>query len=142
MVDKLFFRGELFALRCSFKNLPMLCPIFLGSVFYKVFYIKDGLDFPSAHGYRSVRSVGGGHRACEYHATLVSEKQQGKPNSQSSPQTAPIDDAVNLTSEKHDPNAQMNHLHKRRKQKDLAEGTGVVPAKYTPKVKLEIFSQL
>ena len=52
------------------------------------------------------------------------------------------DDAVNLTSEKHDPNAQMNHLHKRRKQKDLAEGTGVVPTKYPPKVKLEIFSQL
>ena len=25
---------------------------------------------------------------------------------------APIDDAVNLTSEKHDPNAQMNHLQK------------------------------
>ena len=52
------------------------------------------------------------------------------------------DDVVNLTSEKYDPNAQMNHLHKRRKQKDLAEGTGVVPAKYLPKVKLEIFSQL
>ena len=52
------------------------------------------------------------------------------------------DDAVNLTSELHDPNAQVNHLHKRRKQKDLAEGTGVVPAKYPPKVKLEIFSQL
>ena len=86
--------------------------------------------------------VGGGHQACEYHTTLVSEKQQGKPNSQSSPQTTPTDDAVNLTSEKHDPNAQMNHLHKRRKQKDLAEGTGVVPAKYPPKVKLEIFSQL
>ena len=58
------------------------------------------------------------------------------------PQTTPIDDVVNLTSEKHDPNAQMNHLHKRRKQKDLAEGTGVVPVKYPPKVKLEIFSQL
>ena len=53
-----------------------------------------------------------------------------------------IDDAVNLTSEKHDPYAQISHLHKRRKQKDLAEGTGVVPAKYLPKVKLEIFSQL
>ena len=52
------------------------------------------------------------------------------------------DDAVNLTSEKHNPNAQMNHLHNRRKQKDLAEGTGVVSAKYPPKVKLEIFSQL
>ena len=52
------------------------------------------------------------------------------------------DDAVNLTSELHDPNAQVNHLHKRRKQKDLAEGIGVVPAKYPLKVKLEIFSQL
>ena len=55
MVDKLFFRGELFALRCSFKNLPMLCPILIGSLFYEVFYTKDGLDFPFAHGYRSVR---------------------------------------------------------------------------------------
>ena len=52
------------------------------------------------------------------------------------------DDAVNLTSEKHDPYAQIIHLHKRRKQKDLAEGTGVVPAKYPPNVKSEIFSQL
>ena len=52
------------------------------------------------------------------------------------------DDAVNLTSEKHDSYAQISHLHKRRKQKDLAEGTGGVPAKYPPKVKLEIFSQL
>ena len=53
-----------------------------------------------------------------------------------------LDDAINLTSELHDPNAQVNYLHERRKQKDLAEGTGVVPAKYPPKVKLEIFSQL
>ena len=52
------------------------------------------------------------------------------------------DEAVNLTSEKHDPCAQISHLHKRRKQKYLAEGTGVEPAKYPPKVKLEIFSQL
>ena len=86
--------------------------------------------------------VGGGHQACEYHATLVSRKRQVRPNSQLFPQTALIDDAVNLTSEKHDPNAQMNHLHKRRKQKDLVEGTSVVPAKYPPNVKLEIFSQL
>ena len=55
---------------------------------------------------------------------------------------APTDDAVNLTNELHDLNAQVNHLHKRRKQKDLAEGTGVVLAKYSLKVKLEIFSQL
>ena len=54
---------------------------------------------------------------------------------------APADDAVNLTNEKDDPNAQMNHLHNRRKQKDLAKGIDVVPAKYPPKVKLEIFSQ-
>ena len=53
-----------------------------------------------------------------------------------------VDDAVNLTSEKHDPNAQMNHLQKEEKKKDLAEGTDVVPTKYPPKVKLEIFSQL
>ena len=53
-----------------------------------------------------------------------------------------FDEAVNLTSEKHDPCAQTSHLHKRRKQEYLAEGTGVEPAKYPPKVKLEIFSQL
>ena len=58
------------------------------------------------------------------------------------PQTTPIDDVVNLTSEKNDPNAQVNHLHKRRKQEDVAKGTGVVSAKYSPKVKLEVFSQL
>ena len=63
-------------------------------------------------------------------------------NSHRSPQTALTDDAVNLTSEKHDPNAQMNHLQKEENKKDLVEGTGVVPAKYPPKVKLEIFSQL
>ena len=53
-----------------------------------------------------------------------------------------FDDAVNLISEKHDPYTQISHLQKRRKQKDLVEGTGVVPAKYPPKVKLEIFLQL
>ena len=52
------------------------------------------------------------------------------------------DEAVNLISEKHDPNAQVNHLHKRRKQEDLTEGTGVVSAKYPPNVKLDVFSQL
>ena len=72
----------------------------------------------------------------------MSEKQQGKPNSQSSPQTASTDDVVNLTSEKHDPYAQISHLLKKRKQKDLAEGIGVVLAKHPSKIKLEIFSQL
>ena len=51
------------------------------------------------------------------------------------------DDVINLTSELHDPNTQVNHLHKRRKKK-TSQSTSVVPAKYLPKVKLEIFSQL
>ena len=54
MVDKLFFRGEPMALKCFFKNLPMLCPILIGLLFYQEFYTKDGLDFSLAHGYRSV----------------------------------------------------------------------------------------
>ena len=86
--------------------------------------------------------VGDGHRACEYHATLMSGRRQWLKLSRFFPQTTPTDEAVNLTSEKHDPCAQTSHLHKRRKQKYLAEGTGVEPAKYPPKVKLEIFSQL
>ena len=44
----------------------------------------------------------------------------------------------------------MNHLHKEKERKDLKEkerkdlkeSTGVVPVKYPPKVKLELFSQL
>ena len=55
MVDKLFFRGEPVTLRWFFKNLPMLCPILIGPLFYQGFYTKDGLDFPLAHGHRSVR---------------------------------------------------------------------------------------
>ena len=72
----------------------------------------------------------------------MSRKRQGKPNSQSSPQMAPTDNAVNVTNEEHDPNAQMNHLQKEENKNDLVEGTNVVSAKYPPKVKLEIFSQL
>ena len=56
MVDKLFFRGEPMALRCFFKNLPMLCPIPIGPLFYQVFYTKDGLDFSLAHGHRCAHS--------------------------------------------------------------------------------------
>ena len=55
MVDKLFFHEELMALRCFFKNLPMLCPILIGPLFYQGFYAKDGLDFLLAHGHRPVR---------------------------------------------------------------------------------------
>ena len=51
------------------------------------------------------------------------------------------DDAVNITNELHDPNARKNHL-RNKKRKDLIESTGVVPVEYSPKVKLELFSQL
>ena len=54
----------------------------------------------------------------------------------------PTDEAVNLTSELHDPNARVNHLRKKKKEKDLAESIGVVLAEYPPKVKLELFLQL
>ena len=50
-----------------------------------------------------------------------------------------FDEAVNLTSEKHDPCAR-TVTYKRRKQEHLTEGAGVEPAKYPPKVKLEIYS--
>ena len=52
------------------------------------------------------------------------------------------DEAVNLTSEKHDPCAQKVTYTKEENKKYLAEGTSVELAKYPPKVKLEIFSQL
>ena len=55
MVDKSFLRRELFVLRCSFKNLPMLRPILIGSLSYERFYTKDRLDFPLTHGHRSVK---------------------------------------------------------------------------------------
>ena len=55
MVDKLFFCEESMVLRCFFKILPMICPILIGPLFHQGFHIKDGLDFPLAHGHRSVR---------------------------------------------------------------------------------------
>ena len=55
------------------------------------------------------------------------------------PKNICIDEAVNLTSEKHDPYAR-TVTYKRRKQEHLAEGAGVEPAKYPLKVKLEIYS--
>ena len=54
---------------------------------------------------------------------------------------APTDDAVKITSELHDSIARESHLHNKKK-KDLIESTGMVPAEYTPNVKLELFSQL
>ena len=52
------------------------------------------------------------------------------------------DDAVNLTSEMHDPCAQESPTHEKKTRKHLTEGTGMEPAKYPPKVKSKIFSQL
>ena len=43
------------ALRCFFKNLPILCTILIKPLFYQGFYTKDGLDFLLTHGRRSVR---------------------------------------------------------------------------------------
>ena len=49
---------------------------------------------------------------------------------------------INITSELHDPNARKNHLRKKKERKGLTESTDVVPAEYSPKVKLKLFSQL
>ena len=49
------------------------------------------------------------------------------------------DDAENTTSKPHGPRVLQIAPAQR---KDLAESTGVVPAKYPPKVKLELFSLL
>ena len=52
-----------------------------------------------------------------------------------------IDDVVKITSEPHNPRA-LEARPAQQKREDLTESTGVVPAKYPPKVKLEIFSPL
>ena len=57
------------------------------------------------------------------------------------PMVLELDDAVNITSELHDLNAQKSLL-RNKKEKDLTESIGVVPTEYPPKVKLELFSQL
>ena len=57
------------------------------------------------------------------------------------PQTAPTDDAENITSELHSA-CTLETTPAQQKGEDLTESTGVVPAKYTPKVKLELLSTL
>ena len=58
------------------------------------------------------------------------------------PQTAPTDDAENnTTNESHAPHSIANDTCT-TKRNDLAESTGVVPAEYPPKVKLELVSLL
>ena len=57
MVDKLSFVKSSWSLKCSFKIFPMLCPIFIGPLFYQGFHTNDGLDFLSAHGHGPVRPI-------------------------------------------------------------------------------------
>ena len=52
-----------------------------------------------------------------------------------------FDDAWKITSEVHGKHAIQRHL-RNTKRKDLTESTGVVPAKYPPKVKLELLATL
>ena len=51
------------------------------------------------------------------------------------------DDAWKITSEVHGKHAIQRHL-RNTKRKDLTESTGVVPAKYPSKVKLELLATL
>ena len=57
------------------------------------------------------------------------------------PQVAPTDDAWKITSEVHGKHAIQRHL-RNTKREDLIESTGVVPAKYPSKVKLELLATL
>ena len=50
------------------------------------------------------------------------------------------DDAVKITSELHDPHTLETITYK--KKENLTKSTGMVLAKYSPKVKLELFLQL
>ena len=52
-----------------------------------------------------------------------------------------FDDAWKITSEVHDKHAIQRHL-RNTKRKDLTESSGVVSAKYPPKVKLELLATL
>ena len=52
-----------------------------------------------------------------------------------------LDDAENTTSKPHGPRAPQI-APAQRKENYLIESTGMVPAKYPPKVKSELFSQL
>ena len=88
----------------------------------------------------SLNVVGGSHQASEYHETLLSGKRLVWLNSCFS-QMAPTDDVINLTNKSHDSN-RSNESPAQKERKHLTESTGVVPAKYPPKVKLELFSQL
>ena len=53
-----------------------------------------------------------------------------------------IDDAENHTSESHGPRTLLMAPAQQEEETILAEGTGVVPAKCSPKIKSELFSLL
>ena len=53
----------------------------------------------------------------------------------------PTDDAKKITSKSHSPRM-IEIAPAQQKEEDLTESTSVVTAKYPPKVKLELFSQL
>ena len=77
-------------------------------------------------------------QASKYHATLWPRSDRLKCGF---PQTAPIDDAEKSTVSYTVHTCLKQHLHN-TKREDLAESTGVVPAKYLPKVKLEFLTTL
>ena len=52
------------------------------------------------------------------------------------------DEAENTTSKSHDPRALLMAPAQQEEETILAEGTGVVPAKCSPKIKSELFSLL
>ena len=89
----------------------------------------------------SLNIIGGGrHRTSKNHATLGLGSvcyglQVGIP------QTAQIDDTEKITSELHGPRT-LEVITCTTKRDNLTESTGVVLAKYPPKVKLELFLQL
>ena len=57
------------------------------------------------------------------------------------PQTAPTDNAWKINSELHSKHA-ITMTPTQHKKEDLTESTGVVPAEYPPKVKLELLITL
>ena len=57
------------------------------------------------------------------------------------PQTAPTDDTEKITNRSHSTHTLKVDLHNKIIE-DLTMSTGVVPAKYPPKFKLELFLQL
>jgi len=102
---------------------------------------REGLDLPlQGNGSQlvSLNVVGSCHRANKYHATLYPGRDKLKCTF---PQTVPTDNAKKLTVSYTVLTYPKQHLHN-MKREDLTESTGVVLAKYPPKVKLEFLTTL